>query len=66
MESNGVPGFIHLSADMYQTVDRMSNIFDFSCCGKIQIKGKGEMTTYLAKTLDTLEKNRLEEVTRRN
>ncbi len=66
MESNGVPGLIHLSADMYQTVDRMSNIFDFSCRGQIQIKGKGEMTTYLAKTLDTLENVRLQEVTKGN
>ena len=51
MESNGVPNLIHLSSDMYQAVDGLTNDFEFSCCGKIQIKGKGEMTTYLAKPL---------------
>lgn len=49
MESNGVKGLIHLSSDMHQSVGDMTNVFDFSCCGKIDIKGKGEMTTYLAK-----------------
>ncbi len=51
MESNGVPHLIHLSSDMYQTVDGLTNDFDFTCCGKIQVKGKGEMTTYLARPL---------------
>lgn len=48
MESNGVPGLIHLSSDMHQYVSGMTNVFDFSCCGKLNIKGKGEMTTFLA------------------
>jgi len=49
MESNGVPGLIHLSSDMHEAIgEDMAHIFDFSCCGKICIKGKGEMTTYLA------------------
>eukprot|EP00984_Skeletonema_dohrnii_P021691 scaffold10883_cov95-Skeletonema_dohrnii-CCMP3373.AAC.2 len=51
MESNGVPNLIHLSSDMYQAVDALTNDFDFTCCGKIQVKGKGEMTTYLARPL---------------
>jgi hypothetical protein len=52
MESNGVPGLIHLSSDMHQAVGSMRNIFDFTCCGEINIKGKGVMTTYLARVLD--------------
>ena len=51
MESNGVPGLIHLSSEMYNNVRQMENVFDFSCCGKLDIKGKGEMTTYLAQPL---------------
>lgn len=49
MESNGVPGSIHVSADMYEVVNDMSDCFDFSCRGPLEIKGKGEMITYLAK-----------------
>jgi hypothetical protein len=30
----------------------MTNVFDFTCCGEINIKGKGTMTTYLARTLN--------------
>ena len=52
MESNGVPGHLHLSSDMHQAVRGMTNIFDFTCCGEINIKGKGTMTTYLAKILN--------------
>jgi len=48
MESNGIPAMIHLSEEMYQSVCNMDDMFDFSCCGKLEIKGKGEMTTYLA------------------
>eukprot|EP00571_Detonula_confervacea_P001393 CAMPEP_0172322956 /NCGR_PEP_ID=MMETSP1058-20130122/47423_1 /TAXON_ID=83371 /ORGANISM="Detonula confervacea, Strain CCMP 353" /LENGTH=677 /DNA_ID=CAMNT_0013038833 /DNA_START=51 /DNA_END=2081 /DNA_ORIENTATION=- len=48
MESNGVPDCIHLSDVMHSQISGMTNVFDFSCCGKINIKGKGEMTTFLA------------------
>ncbi|KAL3791836.1 hypothetical protein ACHAWO_013669 [Cyclotella atomus] len=48
MESNGVPNRIHISSEMHECVRHMSQ-FDFECCGKRQIKGKGEMTTYIAK-----------------
>ena len=51
MESNGVPNLIHLSSDIYEVVDHLTNDFEFTCCGKIDVKGKGEMTTYLAKPL---------------
>lgn len=60
MESNGVPAHIHLSSDMYESVMSMTNVFNFSCCGKIDIKGKGEMVTYLARPLrDKNEKNQV-------
>jgi hypothetical protein len=55
MESNGVPGRIHISSDMHRAVGGMTNVFDFSCCGEINIKGKGTMTTYLARTLEDKE-----------
>lgn len=51
MESNGVAGLIHMSSDMYESVGAMTSVFDFTCCGKLDIKGKGEMTTYLATPL---------------
>ena len=54
MESNGVPGLIHLSSDMHRMVADMTNVFDFTCCGEINIKGKGTMTTYLARTLNKI------------
>jgi hypothetical protein len=37
---------------MHQAVCGMTNIFDFTCCGEIEIKGKGTMTTYLATILN--------------
>ena len=48
MESNGVPNQIHISSEMYECVSHLP-LFDFDCCGKRQIKGKGEMVTYIAK-----------------
>lgn len=47
-----MPGLIHMSLDMYESVMSMTNAFDFSCCGKLNIKGKGEMITYLARPLE--------------
>jgi hypothetical protein len=52
MESNGVPNRIHLSSEMYECVQHVP-LFHFECCGKRQIKGKGEMTTYIAKARET-------------
>jgi len=40
---------------MYESVGNMTNIFDFTSCGKRNIKGKGMMTTYLARYLDSAE-----------
>lgn len=51
MESNGVPNQIHISSDMHECVKHLP-LFDFECCGKKQIKGKGEMVTYIAKARD--------------
>ncbi len=44
MESHGMPGAIQVTADTYEMLrDR----FEFEPRGKITIKGKGEMMTYL-------------------
>jgi len=48
MESNGIPSHVHISSEMHECVQHMQQ-FEFECCGKKQIKGKGEMTTYVAK-----------------
>ena len=47
-----MPGLIHLSSEMYESVMTMTNVFDYSCCGKLDIKGKGEMITYVARPLE--------------
>jgi hypothetical protein len=52
MESNGVPGHIHITSEMYDVVCGMTKVFDFTCRGKTTIKGKGELTTYLARILN--------------
>ncbi|EJK71650.1 hypothetical protein THAOC_06887, partial [Thalassiosira oceanica] len=38
MESNGLPGHVHLSSQMYEMVKHLSDVFEFSCRGNIQIK----------------------------
>jgi guanylate cyclase len=44
MESHGIPGAIQVTEDVYETLrDRYS----FTPRGPVQIRGKGEMTTYL-------------------
>jgi hypothetical protein len=53
MESNGVPSTVHITSEMHECVRHMAQ-FDFECCGKKQIKGKGEMTTYIAKPRETV------------
>ena len=47
MESNGLPGHVHLSSQMYEMVKHLSDLFEFSCRGKIQIKGKGGFLSLL-------------------
>jgi len=54
MESNGIPGSIHMSSDMYDLVGNMHQHFDFHSCGTKVIKGKGEMTTFIAKPLSSI------------
>lgn len=51
MESNGIPSRVHISSEVHECVQYMRQ-FEFECCGKKQIKGKGEMTTYIAKPND--------------
>jgi class 3 adenylate cyclase len=44
MESNGVPGAIHTTANVYE---QMNHLYKFESRGIINIKGKGNMETYL-------------------
>jgi class 3 adenylate cyclase len=44
MESHGLPGTIHVSSTTYE---RLQDNYLFQERGIIQVKGKGEMTTYL-------------------
>ena len=46
MESHGIPGRIHITAQMYA---RLREKFDFEVRGEIEIKGKGSILTYLLK-----------------
>uniref|UniRef100_A0A0N4Z5T7 Guanylate cyclase n=1 Tax=Parastrongyloides trichosuri TaxID=131310 RepID=A0A0N4Z5T7_PARTI len=45
MESNGMPGCIHITSDMYELLSLLGG-FDMDCRGEVMIKGKGLMTTY--------------------
>jgi sensor domain CHASE-containing protein/class 3 adenylate cyclase len=44
MESHGIPGYIQVSSSTYE---RLKDNYIFQERGIIQVKGKGEMTTYL-------------------
>ncbi|NEO83606.1 MAG: adenylate/guanylate cyclase domain-containing protein [Spirulina sp. SIO3F2] len=44
MESHGIPGRIHISADVYE---QLHSHYSFEPRGEIEIKGKGKMKTYL-------------------
>jgi adenylate cyclase len=44
MESNGIPGEIQVTEAVY---DRLKDKFSFKMRGVIEVKGKGQMTTYL-------------------
>ncbi len=46
MESHGVPGEVHLSG---ATAELLKGKFDLEARGPIQVKGKGEMRTYILK-----------------
>jgi hypothetical protein len=47
MESHGIPGAVHLTADVYQKVKDMG-CFKFKCLGVSIIKSMGTMITYAA------------------
>ena len=44
MESSGVPGAIQVTRSVYE---RLKDSFEFECRGVIQVKGKGEIETWL-------------------
>jgi len=44
MESHGLPGFIQVTQDVH---DRLNDCYSFQPRGEIQVKGKGNMMTYL-------------------
>jgi class 3 adenylate cyclase len=44
MESHGIPGYIQVTAATYE---RLKDQYVFVQRGPIEVKGKGEMTTYL-------------------
>uniref|UniRef100_A0A0K0DY28 Guanylate cyclase n=1 Tax=Strongyloides stercoralis TaxID=6248 RepID=A0A0K0DY28_STRER len=45
MESNGMPGCIHISSEMYELLSQFDN-FKIECRGEVMIKGKGLLITY--------------------
>lgn len=45
METLGVPGRVQVTQSTYE---RLQSRFDFEPRGKIDVKGKGEMETYLS------------------
>uniref|UniRef100_A0A0N5C0T5 Guanylate cyclase n=1 Tax=Strongyloides papillosus TaxID=174720 RepID=A0A0N5C0T5_STREA len=45
MESNGMPGCIHMSSDMYGLLSELGG-FEMECRGEVMIKGKGLLKTY--------------------
>ena len=47
MESQGVPGCLHISSDAYEKVKRYLSHFEIQCRGTVDVKGKGTMTTYV-------------------
>ncbi|XP_055328638.1 adenylate cyclase type 5-like [Paramacrobiotus metropolitanus] len=44
MESTGIPDTIQVTEEIYRTLEPLGYIFQ--CRGPVQVKGKGEMTTY--------------------
>ena len=46
MESHGIPGIVHISASTYKHI---KNEFHIESRGKIEVKGKGKMSTYILK-----------------
>lgn len=46
MDSTGVPDHIQITEDVYSII-KNSRKYKFDCRGRINVKGKGSMTTYL-------------------
>ncbi len=46
MESSGIPGMVQVSSTTHELV---KDFFQFEPRGKISVKGKGEMETYMVK-----------------
>ncbi|CAL1546763.1 unnamed protein product [Lymnaea stagnalis] len=46
MESTGVSGRVQVTEEVYAV---LKNVFTFECRGKVPVKGKGDMITYLLK-----------------
>ena len=44
MESTGIPGGIQVTRSVYE---RLKDDFEFECRGLVQVKGKGEIETWL-------------------
>ena len=49
MESTGLPGRLQISEDIYALVANDPD-FEFEERGSVEVKGKGEMKTYLLET----------------
>ena len=47
METAGVPGRVHVSADTHALVRHLGGEFGWECRGEVDVKGVGPMTTYL-------------------
>jgi class 3 adenylate cyclase len=47
MESTGIPGRVHVSADTHALLRHLGDEFDWECRGDVAVKGVGTMVTYL-------------------
>lgn len=56
MESTGIPGKVHISAETYQVLKNEKE-FKFTSLGEQHIKGKGIMDTFLVESSDDLDKS---------
>lgn len=47
MESTGVPGFVHISSNVKRELDSQIHNFVFEELEPMEVKGKGEMITFM-------------------
>jgi hypothetical protein len=54
MESNGMPGLVHVSNNVYVDLQMKRDVkqYHWVCRGELQIKGKGIMTTFFVSRLE--------------